>query len=299
MGEPLFRISVVAEMIGLSENLLRAWERRYKIIEPRRTGAGYRAYSSSDVELLRRVKQLVQQGVSISEVVPMLPALRREVKGGREVAATAASIDGTRIEQWLHGILDAAQRDQQPEIFSVLDEAFATLSPVAVLELLIVPLQREVGEQWHARKLSSAQEHLVTHAVRSRLLSLIQSGVMAPSRRHAVCACLPDEDHEIGLLGAALRFRDAGFRVTYLGARTPIDELAALVKKLEPEVVALAQVHSIDEKQLMHVLTVLHQAIAPGTKVVIGGAGAEAHAELVAQLGAMVVTPERWPRLLA
>ena len=296
MGEPLFRISVVAEMVGLSENLLRAWERRYKIIEPRRTGAGYRAYSTSDVELLRRVKQMVQQGVSISEVVPMLPALRRELKIGREFAA---AVDGPRIEHWMNSILDAARRDQQPEIFSVLDEALATISPVAALELLIVPLQRAVGEMWHARQLSSAQEHLITHALRSRLLSLIQGGVMTPSRRHAVCACLPDEDHEIGLLGAALRFRDAGFRVTYLGARTPVDELAELVKKLEPEVVALAQVHSIDEKQLRHVLTVLHQAVNPKTKVVIGGAGAEAHAALVERTGAIVVTPEVWPRLLA
>ena len=296
MGEPLYRISVVAEMVGLSENLLRAWERRYKILEPKRTGAGYRAYTARDVELLRRVKQLVQQGVSISEVVPMLPNLRRDLKSGRDFAA---AVDGTRIEQWMKSILDAAKRDQQPDIFSVLEEAFATLSPVAVLERLIVPLQRAVGELWHARQLSSAQEHLVTHAVRSRLLSLIQGGVMAPSRRHAVCACLPDEDHEIGLLGAALRFRDAGFRVTYLGARTPIVELAELVKALEPEVVALAQVHSIDKKQLMHVLTVLKQAVHASTKVVIGGAGAEAHAALVAELGAMVITPEQWPRLLA
>lgn len=294
MGEPLFRISVVAEMVGISENLLRAWERRYRILQPRRTGGGYRAYSARDVELLRRVKQLVAQGVSISAVVPMLPALRREVKGGRE-----ASAEGPRVEAWMKSILDAAKRDQQPEIFSVLDEAFGTLPPVAVLEQLIVPLQRAVGDLWHARELSSAQEHLVTHAVRSRLLALIQGGAMVPSRRHAVCACLPQEDHEIGLLGAALRFRHAGFRVTYLGARTPIDELAALVKTLEPEVVALAQVHSIEKKQLVQALTALHEAMQAGTKVVIGGAGAEAHAELVAELGALVVTPDQWPRLLA
>lgn len=293
MGEPRFRISVVAEMVGISENLLRAWERRYKILQPQRTGAGYRTYTTRDVELLRRVKQLLAQGVAISEVVPMLPTLRRQAKRGRE------AVEGVGVERWMQSILDAAKRDQQPEIVSVLDEAFATLSPVAVLEQLIVPLQRTVGELWHARQLSSAQEHLVTHAVRSRLLSLIQGGALAPSRRHAVCACLPEEDHEIGLLGAALRFRDAGFRVTYLGARTPIDELAQLVKVLEPEVVALAQVHSIEEKQLRQALTVLHQAVHAGTRVIIGGAGAEAHAALVAELGALVVTPEQWPRLLA
>ncbi len=294
MGEPLFRISVVAEMVGLSENLLRAWERRYQIVRPKRTGAGYRAYTGRDVELLRRVKQLVQQGVSISEVAPMVPALRRELKNGRQDLVV-----GKRLEHWTRSILDAARRDEQPEIFSVLDEAFATLPPIDVLEQLIVPLQRAVGELWHARQLSSAQEHLVTHAVRSRLLAHIQGGVMAPSRRHAVCACLPEEDHELGLLGAALRFRDAGFRVTYLGARTPIDELGALVKQLEPEVVALAQVHSIEQQQLLHALTVIHQAARAGTKIVIGGAGAEAHAALVADLGVLVVTPDQWPRLLA
>ena len=295
MGEPLFRISVVAEMVGLSENLLRAWERRYGILQPRRTESGYRGYTARDVELLRRVKQLVQQGVSISDVVPLLPELRREVKSEREPAVT---VDGNRVEQWKAGILGAAKRDQQAEIATVLDEAFAALSPISVLEQLIVPVQRAVGDLWHARELTAAQEHLVTHAVRTRLLSMIQGG-SAGARRHVVCACLPEEDHEIGLLGAALRFRDAGFRVTYLGARTPVAELGELVKSLAPDVVALSQVHSIDKRQLRRVLTSLKDSSPARTKLAIGGAGAEAHAELVEGLGATLVTPDRWARLLA
>jgi MerR family transcriptional regulator, light-induced transcriptional regulator len=297
MGERLYRISVVAEMVGLSENLLRAWERRHGILEPQRTGAGYRAYTESDVELLRRVKQLTHEGVSIAEVVPLLPSLRREVKASRG-APTATSVDGSAVARWTAAVLEAARRGQQPEVVAVLDEAFAALSPITAFEQLIVPVQRTVGELWHAGELTAAQEHLVTHAVRSRLLGLIH-GAPGGARRHVVCACLPGEDHEIGLLGAALRFRDAGFRVTYVGARTPADQLGTLAVTLKPDLIALSQVHSLERRELKRALSAVLQSATPGTKVVIGGPGAEAHADLVEELGATLVTGDAWPRLLA
>lgn len=297
MGERLYRISVVADMVGLSENLLRAWERRYAILEPQRTGSGYRAYTEADVELLRRVKQLTQEGVSIAEVVPLLPALRREVKAGRG-AASPATTDGSAVDRWIAAIIDAAHRSQQAEVVAVLDEVFAALSPIAAFEQLIVPVQRAVGDLWHASQLTAAQEHVVTHAVRARLLALIH-GAPASARRHVVCACLPEEDHEIGLLGVALRFRDAGFRVTYVGARTPVEHLGTLAFALKPELIALSQVHDIERRELKRVLGALLRAVPAGTKVLVGGPGAEAHAALVEELGAVIVAPGDWPRLLA
>ena len=64
----MYRIHVAARCAGISTQLVRAWERRYRLLTPKRTEAGYRVYSDDDVALLRGAKALVDQGRSISEV---------------------------------------------------------------------------------------------------------------------------------------------------------------------------------------------------------------------------------------
>ncbi len=226
MSERLYRIHVAAQLVGVSENLLRAWERRYRVVEPRRSPKGYRGYTPGDVELLRRVRQLTQEGVAIGDVVPLLPRLRREVREGlpERVPAPRADASG-RAEQWVDALLAAVAESSQQKIDAVLDEALAALPALQVHEAVMMPAEREVGDRWHRGELSVAQEHLLSNAVRERLVTLVH-GAPRPTGRHAICACFPEEQHELGLLGAALRFRHEGWRVTYLGARVPLEHLA-------------------------------------------------------------------------
>jgi DNA-binding transcriptional MerR regulator/methylmalonyl-CoA mutase cobalamin-binding subunit len=303
MGERLYRIHVVAQMVGLSENLLRAWERRYGVLEPRRTAGGYRAYTAVDVELLRRVKRLTQEGVSIGDVKPLLPDLRREAKAAVQAGPADDGAEGPqgdagdRLEQWSRGILDAAAASSQEKVEAVLDEALGSLPAATVVEELLLPTMREVGQRWHEGLLSVAQEHLVTHAVRTRLLTLLH-GAPTGTRGHALCACFPDEDHELGLLAAAFRFRQGGFRVTYLGPRTPFEHLGAMAARLKPDVVALSQVGRLPARDFKKLLGGA-QAAAGKAVLLVGGAGAEEHAALITEAGARVASLSEWARLLA
>src|SRR5689334_22031267 len=79
MTERRYRIQVAAELAGISEGLLRAWERRYRLVKPRRTPAGYRAYSDQEIALLKRVKRLTDEGMSIGDASRLVPAIRREL----------------------------------------------------------------------------------------------------------------------------------------------------------------------------------------------------------------------------
>ncbi|MFY0563924.1 MerR family transcriptional regulator [Archangium lansingense] len=82
MAERTYRIHVAAELSGVRVELIRAWERRYGVLTPRRTPSGYRVYTDRDVALLRRLKQLTEEGVSISEAATMLPQLQAELEDG-------------------------------------------------------------------------------------------------------------------------------------------------------------------------------------------------------------------------
>jgi DNA-binding transcriptional MerR regulator len=297
--ERTYRINIAAEMSGVSEGLIRAWERRYGVLKPKRTASGYRAYTELDIELLKRLKQLTSEGVSIAEAVKLLPALRREVKEALDTASSPRRAPlGDQVERWRQEVLVSAERLDQQSIERVLDEAMSSLPPVTFLEQVLVPLQREIGERWHAGVLTIAEEHLVTQAVRQRVLALLHQ---APRRakHHVVAACFPTEDHELGLMGAALRFRHEGWRVTFLGARTPVDHLARVVRAVLPDLVALSAVEDDGAEALQATLAAIKAALPEDAKVVVGGAAASRHAELVMASGMACVTDEAgWAALL-
>lgn len=102
------------------------------------------------------------------------------------------------------------------------------------------------------------------------------------------------EEHEIGLLGAALRFRAAGFRVTYLGARTPESELVRTVRELRPDVVALSCVQDPGPGAVRSTLRTIARHLPRGTQLVVGGHGAESHPRIANGLGLLVTGKEAW-----
>lgn len=299
MPEPLYRIRVVAQRVGLSEALIRAWERRYKLLKPQRTPGGYRAYSEADVALLQRVKELTTQGISIGEAARLVPQLRKELARGDVASAPSpVSVEGAPLERWRDELLACTASFDQARVDAVLDEALATLPPVLVYERVLVPVLVEVGERWHRGELSVAEEHLVSQAIRNRLLALLAARTRRGAR-HVICACLPGEDHEVGLLGAALRFREAGIRVTWLGARTPAEDLGRAAAKSRPNLVALAAQLDEGVRGLRASLGSVLRLLPRGVPVVVGGAAARRHEALVTELGAELVdTPEQWARLI-
>ena len=291
-----YRIQVAAQMSGVKAPLIRAWERRYGVLHPNRTASGYRTYTDADIEVLKRLKHLTEEGVSIAEAVKLLPGIRREVKQAAKVSA--ATVRVPRVDQmvrWRDEILLAAEKLDQARVEAILDDAIGSTPAVVFFEELIAPLLREIGDRWHAGTVTVAEEHLVTQAARQRLFALL-SGAPQRAKHHVVCACPPDEDHEVGLLGAALHFRHAGWRVTFLGARTPIAHLARVVLALKPDLVAISVIHGDGAAKL---LAQLSAGLPDGTKVALGGSGLSGDRALAAKYGFRVIdSPADWAAVL-
>src|SRR5512142_2436881 len=102
-GAGPFRIQAAAELSGVPAATLRAWERRYGVPVPRRTASAYRLYNADDVELVRRMRLLVEDGVSPAEAA-------RVVLGSAPPASDDehVPIDGLELAQGR--ILAATQR---------------------------------------------------------------------------------------------------------------------------------------------------------------------------------------------
>ncbi|WP_223642045.1 MerR family transcriptional regulator [Corallococcus sp. EGB] len=298
MAERTYRIHIAAELSGVRVELIRAWERRYGVLAPERTPAGYRVYTDRDVALLKRLKALTDEGVSISEAAKLLPQLRAELEvAPPPTVKSPEARTGSQLEAWRAAVMAAAEAYDQPRVVRVLDEVLASLPPLRAFEDVLVPVQREVGERWHAGALTVAQEHLVTQVVRERLVSLLH-GSPRGGRRHAVLACFPEEEHELGLLGAALRLRYAGLRVTLLGQRVPAEGLGETVARSRPDVVGLSAVTNRGAAVFEDVLRRTQDALPGGLPLWVGGPAAQAHADVCERLGVRLFTREDdWARM--
>jgi DNA-binding transcriptional MerR regulator len=271
-----YRIARAAALTGLSEEVIRAWERRYGVPRPQRTPSGYRVYTEDDIAVLRRLKRLTEDGMAIREAAALVPTLAGERSAEPAPGNGAAPAE---VARWHRAIVAAAHRLDQAAVDDVLGHAFAALSPLAVYDLLLVPLERELGRTWQDSRLGVTEEHLVSHAVRTRLATLLQTGPKA-ARKHAVCACFPEELHDLGLFGAALKLREVGHRITFLGQRVPVQQLVGTMRAIEPDVVAVACVTDPGVQQVRETLAAIGAGRPRGTTLIAGGLAAERHRAL-------------------
>jgi DNA-binding transcriptional MerR regulator/methylmalonyl-CoA mutase cobalamin-binding subunit len=282
MPDRTYRIHVAAELSGVRVELIRAWERRYGFPRPQRTPSGYRVYTQQDVALLKRLKQLTEEGVAIREAVKMLPQLQRQVAESGE--AHGGEVSATSLEAWRAAVLSAAEAHDQLGVSAVLDEVLSALPPLKAFDEVLAPVLCQVGDRWHAGQLTVAQEHLVTQVVRARMVSLLHAAPENEAGRHAVLACFPEDQHEVGLLGLALRLRHAGLRVTLLGQRVPAEDLGKLVAHLRPDLVGLSAVMDHGAAAFEETLAQLLKALPPGIPVWVGGAAGSVHANICERL---------------
>ncbi len=122
---------------------------------------------------------------------------------------------------------------------SALDRLLSGLSVEIVLREVVLAYLRELGDRWERGEASVAHEHFASQVLRGRLLGLARDWDRGSGPR-ALLACMPREQHDLGLIAFGLGLRDRGWRITFLGPDTPLDTLNDAVTTLRPEVLVLA-----------------------------------------------------------
>ena len=258
------RIGEFARRAGVSPELLRAWERRYGLLQPIRSEGGFRLYTADDADRVDRMRRGLDEGLSAAE------AARRALAQARPAAGL---LDDARRR-----LLAAVRSYDEAALHAVLDEAFAGFALETVLRELILPALREIGEEWERGELGVAQEHFATNLVRERLVGLARlwgrgSGPLA------ILACAPGERHDIGLIAFGLVLRSHGWRILFLGADTPVETLERTAASNPARLVVVA---SVDPTRLEADARRLRR-LARTAPLVLSGTGASD--ELCARLG--------------
>lgn len=263
-----YRIRTVVDMTGIPRNTLLAWERRYGVPTPGRTDGGHRVYSDSDVQVLMRLRELLGRGHRIGEAVALLRRNAEPERGRMEGV--------TPLEQHREALKSALLAFDR----SRADDAYHHISSYSIRRVIddaLMPILREVGDGWHAGQVSIAQEHFASAFIREQLITLLnrlESG--PPGGPLAVCAGYPGEPHEIGLISVAVKLALRGWRVAYLGADLPLEELAGVLLTRDAELICQSILTPRDPAEMnAYAARLLHLA-PPKTVVALGGPGVAA-----------------------
>jgi MerR family transcriptional regulator, light-induced transcriptional regulator len=230
------RIGELSRRVGVTPEVLRAWERRYGVLSPTRTDGGFRLYGEEDERRVRRMLEHLEQGLSAAEAARLArtdPPARHDPAAGthdRSGAPTAAALG----EQLRH----ALDRFDDVGAHSVLDRLLGSYPLESVLREAVIPYLHELGDRWAHAEASVAQEHFASALLRGRLLALARDWGRGRGP-HALLACVPGDQHDLGLISFGLALRAHGWRITYLGADTPLLTLIVTADLLQPALVVV------------------------------------------------------------
>jgi MerR family transcriptional regulator, light-induced transcriptional regulator len=267
-----YEIHEVAELTGLAPARLRAWERRYDVIRPRRLPNGYRVYSAEQVALLRAYARLIEAGERIGDLAarPMEDVLHQAEGRSFESSPQAA-------------LLEAIKDFDRERLEALIAQQLALRGLRAFATEVVLPLAQAVGDLWALGKIPIAAEHVasevVVHALKSGLRMSRGSGPVLAA------GCLPMERHEWGILSTLAVLQEEGWRIHYLGPDLPVQELVECSWKLKPTAIGISSSDPGIVRSNLPALAALPSRLPPETMAVVGGAGVQPHDRILRTYG--------------
>ena len=290
---PRHPIAVVAERTGLSQDLLRVWERRYGAVAPTRGPGGQRLYSDADIERLALLHAATRAGRGISRVAGLpdeaLAQLVDEDLEARE-RRTALPAGAGQKRDLVGEALFLARSLDSAALDDTLRRAAAVMGVATFIEAVAAPLLRRVGNEWHAGRLPMAHEHMVS----SLLHDIVAERMRAFGKREGapllVVGTLAGERHAIGAVLAGAAAAVEGWNVLHLGADLPATAIADAARSADARAVAVSIVYVEDRDSLLEELRALRTALPDTVTLVAGGGGAAGIAADLSAIGVRVAT---------
>ena len=258
-----YPIAFIERSTGISRETLRMWERRYGFPTPERDGSGDRSFSQADLERLRLIKRLLDQGHRPGKVVPMEARDLAELDVRPAVEEAAG---GSTFESFLTLL-------RQPGGAAARDWLRRRMSRESLSSFMIgtlAPLSGAVGDAWASGRLCVHEEHLYSEMV-ARLLRRAIDGLPLGSGPMIVLTTLPEERHGLGLLMAEVLFRAEGARCLNLGVDIPIPEIVLAVKRHQADALALSFSPAYPRRRIMPQLDALRAQLPSACRIWAGG----------------------------
>ena len=280
------RIGELSRRTGVSDHVLRAWERRYGLLKPARSAGGFRLYSPGDEGRVRRMQAQLARGLSAGEAArAALAAEQATAAGPADGPQSGVAERHAVLADRARTLARALDELNEPAAQAVLDRLLADFTVETVLRDVLMPYLHELGERWGRGDVSIGQEHFASNVLRGRLAGLARGWGHGHGPR-AVLACPPGESHDLALLIFGIALNRNGWRIGYLGADTPLEELINTAVDISADLVVLAATSS----DRLVGLTADLSRLAGTVPLALAGAGATD--TTAQQIGARLLTAD-------
>ncbi|MDQ0220595.1 MerR family transcriptional regulator [Peribacillus cavernae] len=268
LQEKRFYIKEIADLTGLSEQLIRKWENRYHIVQPERLDNGYRVYTFDDLLTLKELKKFRDQGKSMKLAIQ----------------ATVAKQGTTGLIDKLNQVEKSPNVEKMVEKGTVYDEdglmfllrqSHYQYGLDLFLQNTVRPFLEEVGDLWEKGEWDESQETVSSLVVKDFLTQVSRNFNFNLKAPHALGFCLPDELHEIPLQILLLQMKMKGWRTTRIGASPKFSTIERLIKYMQPQKVLFSASTVIPFQQNEYLLEKLDQLAKKYAHILfhIGGEG--------------------------
>jgi methanogenic corrinoid protein MtbC1 len=265
-----FTISAVERDTGLSKDILRVWERRYRFPQPDRDQHGERLYPFDQVEKLRTIKRLMDIGHRPGKLVGHSMLELQSLSAGLGTGETRQRA----VPEHLRDFLDLIKSHSVYALRQQLSQRLMRQGLHRFLTETVTPLNQLVGEAWMSGQFEIFEEHLYTETLQGLLRTAISA---MPDAGHApliMLTTLPNEQHNLGLLMAEAIFSMEGATCISLGTQTPVRDIAMAAAAHKADIVAVSFSAAFAPAQVCDSLEALRGQLAPGIPVWAGGGNA-------------------------
>lgn len=249
----MYTIKEAAARTGLAIPTIRAWERRYGVVQPARTAAGYRLYDDVAVERLAAMRFLVEtEGWRPSQAADRVkdPVVDLASLAQRRTDLAGRGVDGSRAsgseDLAAAAFVSAAQRLDVHVMERILDDAFAGQRFELAMDSVVFTALRGIGEAWATGELDVAAEHAASETVRRRLARFFDAARGHLDRPQVLIGMPPGGQHELGVFAFAVACRRAGLEVLYLGSNVPLESWLRMVRETGVQAVVVGAVSTAD-----------------------------------------------------
>lgn len=260
-------IGAVSRATGIPVNTLRTWERRYNFPVADRSQGGQRLYSPSIVAHLNLINQALQSGMRPKQVVG-IPL--EELKALLGTSLPPKPTERNEVQDWV----DAARRLDGAYLDSCFQTSVSQLGVQKFLTDKIAPFIYELGESWASGKIQIFHEHFASERIHDFLTTIWRPLSDRAKGPIVICAALPGENHFLGLHMAATIMALYGFRIIFLGPKTPLQDIQECSWQSSASTIVISISATSSKEDVTNMLTDLRGKLNPNIKILVGGKGA-------------------------
>ena len=283
-NQAMMTISAVERDTGLGKDTLRVWERRYAFPQPIRDAKGERLYTPEQVERLRLIKRLMDQGHRPGK---LLAVSEEDLLQLAATHSPTASVEGSESgdDQALAGnmsspiagqIIDLLRAHDVPGLRQALNQAMMRQGLQHFVLDTVTALNQSVGDAWMRGELQVFEEHLYSEQMSALLRQAIASlPASADSRPRILLTTAPEERHVLGLLMAEALLALEGATCISLGTQTPLFDIRQAAEAHRADVVALSFSSAFPTRLTIPLLRQLRELLPPTVELWAGGGGTE------------------------